>query len=365
MDMCNIVYVGKNRNGKARYWCVTHHAPASDRRGIKLRSCLAKQQKSRNHQDEFCLVPSDYAGGVALWGSTLAVYDTTPFPVTTGIHVHARKTEGGPKEIDRTFSSVKIKYNGHTTVFDADAAISYLCANVLNQGMEYVECPYCGSAHLDKDRYAVTPHKKHLCTSCGRYFYSKYKNIGNPIIHDKQMFGDEQIFREIVHPKRVLNIRQCDFPYGISLWGSTGAFLWTAKKHEEYGIHIHAYQENNLKPTIDETFDLVTIDGIALEVEPIRMYMVQKTLPFLQNRIAVVQCEKCGKALFDAGENAFTPSKSHICVHCGYTTVTHRKIISNPAVQVLEQLHQFSNLPLKNVCIEELYPDLRTGSYIF
>lgn len=364
MDMCNIVYVGKNRNGKARYWCLMHHAPASDRRGTKLKSCLAQQQHVHNKQEEFCLVPSNYEGGVALWGSTLAVYDTTLFPVSAGIHVHARKVEGGKKEIDKTFSSVKIKYNGHTAVIDADAAISYLCANVLRQNMEYIECPYCGAPHLDKDRYAVIPHKKHLCTSCGRYFFVQHNNIGNPIMRDKQMFGDEQIFRKIVKPKRTLTIKQCDFPYGISLWGSTGAFLWTAKKHEEYGIHVHAYQEDGLKPTIDETFDLVTIDGITLDVEPIRMYMVQKTLPFLQNRVTTIQCEKCGKNLFDEGRNAFTPRKDHVCPNCGCTTATHRKIISNPAVDVLDRLHHFSTLPRKSPRIQELYPGLAEGSYI-
>lgn len=364
MDTCNIVCVGKNRNGKARYWCTVHHAPASDRRGIKFKSCLAKHQKPHNTQKDFYLIPSDYAGGVALWGSTLAVYDTTSFPVTAGIHVHARKTEGGIKEIDKTFSGVKINYNGHTATFDADAAISYLCANVLNQDMEYIECPYCGAPHLDKDRYAVIPHKKHLCTYCGRYFYVNHSSIGNPIMRGKEMFGDEQIFRKIVEPKRALTIKQCDFPYGISLWGSTGAFLWTAKKQEEYGIHVHAYQEDSLKPTIDETFDLVTIDGITLDVELIRMYMVQKTLPFLQNRIIAMQCEKCGSDLFDEGTNAFTPRKSHICSNCGHTTVTHRKIISNPAVEVLDRLHHFSTLPRKSICIQDLYPGLAEGSYI-
>lgn len=358
MIECRIVNVGKGRNGKNRYWCIEHYAPAFDKNGNKLEKCRAKKRKIDVEDENFCIMPSDYPGGVALWGSTLAVYDTTPFPVTNGIHVHARKVVGGEKQIDRTFDSVKVIINGHIAMFSKEAAVYYLCANVLNQHMEYVDCPHCGSPHLDKDRYAVIPHKKHLCISCGHYFYTKSKCIGNPIVREKQVLGDDQIFRKIIHPNRSLEIMQRDFPYGISLWGSTGAFLWTAKKPEEYGIHVHAYKENTMKPSIDETYDMVTIDGITLNIEHIRMYMVQNTLPYLQNCLMVIKCKECGETLFDDGENAFIPSKQHICKKCGCVNITGKKIISNPAINTLNELSLFSGLPRKNICIQELYPDL-------
>ena len=51
MKKCNIVYAGKNRNGTDRYWCMTHHAPAGNGKGIKFHTCLAQSNPATDKSD--------------------------------------------------------------------------------------------------------------------------------------------------------------------------------------------------------------------------------------------------------------------------------------------------------------------------
>lgn len=304
MTSCNPQYVGKNRNGVPRYWCTVHHAPISDGKGNILEQCLSTYHKIPEcSENSLTIDPSDYSGGIALWGAALAVYETTQFGLDLGIHVHARKEVGGVKQIDKTFRYVHIKQGDATVSFDYLASISYLSANMLGHDMEYLTCPKCGAAHLDKDWFAANPHKRHLCSFCGHYFTRNSYSIGNPMIKAKEFFGDTQIHRKIVKPNRKLEIKQKDFPFGISIWGSNAALLWTSPKPEEYGIHVHAHAQNSIHPTIDETFDTVIIDGIHLDVETVRLYMVQKTLPFLREKIQVLRCPQCGSYHLDTGKD--------------------------------------------------------------
>ena len=359
MEKCKAEYVGKNRNGTSRYWCMTHHAPMSDNKGSLLEHCLASSFIiPETEENSLTISPTDYPGGIALWGAALAVYETTPYNLDLGIHVHARKEVGGQKQIDKTFRYVHVKHDNAVVSFDYLASISYLTSNMLEHEMEYLVCPKCGAPHLDKDWFAANPHKRHLCTNCGRNFYSQFLSIGNPMIKAKEIFGDTQIHREIVRPNRKLEIWQRDFPFGVSLWGSNAALLWTSPKTEEYGIHVHAHAEDSLRPTIDETYDSVTIDGIPLDVEMVRLYMVQKTLPFLNERICVLRCPKCKQYHLDVGEHSYTPHREHHCKQCGTVFTTHKKVIGNPMDDFIIELHKHSNLTLKSNSITDYYPGL-------
>ena len=358
MSSCNIVFVGKNRNGTNRYWCTTHHAPAYGKNGVQLEECLSTFKDFQRNKPSIDLNPEDYPGGIALWGCALSVYDTTDFKLEPGIHVHARREVGKEKEIDKTFGVVNVKLGNDYVSFNDLASISYLSSNILNHEMVYLECPHCGSPHLDKDWFAANPHKRHLCSACGRNFNAKEPNIGNPIMKAKSMFGDNEIHRSIVKPNRTLEISQEDFPYGISIWGSNAALLWTSPKTEEYGIHVHAFKENCLKPTIDETFDKVIIDGIELDMEQVRLFMVQNTLPYLKGRIAVLKCPQCGEKFFDQAESSYTPSNKHTCAKCGYLYNTRRKVISNPFIDIISELSQFTKLKAREKSIVTFYPDL-------
>ncbi len=358
---CKIVYVGKTRNGKPKFWCTEHHAPVLQEGEVTDSVCrFIKVVGNQNHESTlFTIDPQDYPGGIALWGAIPAVYDTTEFPLDFGIHVHARKEVGGKKVYDKTFARVAVNSPKGTVEFDSIAAVSYVFANIFNLPLDYVECNKCGFAHLDKDWFSVNAHKKHLCAGCGHEFYDTKSSVGNPIIKAKKIFGDDEVHRQVISPNRTLEIEQRDFPYGISIWGSNTAMLWTSPKTEEYGIHVHAYAIDSREPTIDETYDKVIIDGIELPVEQVRLYMVQQSLPFLEKRIEALRCPFCQEMLFETGEDGCRPQTKHICRNCNEVIHSRRRVVSNPLEETLKQLEKYAVNPRKNLDLLKAYPTLQ------
>ena len=76
--------------------------------------------------------------------------------------------------------------------------------------------------------------------------------------------------------EKTLDIKQSEYPGGLQIWGSNPAFLWTSEKHEEEGIHIHAFKkEGQIEPDEDDTFREFTIDGIKLDPLMVRVLMAQ------------------------------------------------------------------------------------------
>jgi hypothetical protein len=142
-----------------------------------------------------------------------------------------------------------------------------------------------------------------------------------------------------------LEIRQEDYPGGIQIWGSNPAFIWTRKSIEEEGIHVHAFLEDTQHPDVDETYGEVTIDGITLDPEMVRLLMAQAVLPSLKERIATVACSRCGQEIFSQGELAFTPVTKHQCGNCNRGVTARgrlRKTVSNPLPVVLTRLATYS-----------------------
>ncbi len=39
-------------------------------------------------------------------------------------------------------------------------------------------CPYCNHQHIDEGKYAIKPHKIHLCFNCGKKFKVAKPTIG-------------------------------------------------------------------------------------------------------------------------------------------------------------------------------------------
>lgn len=358
MAECNINFIGKARNGINRYWCSIHQAPAYDKDGNQLEKCLeADNEVVMEDQDIFSITPRDYSGGVALWGAAPSIYDNTQLNMDFGIHVHARKEIGGIKQIDKTFKKVCVIDSSKKVYFDGLDAIAYSCGNIFRQNLEFVTCNHCGFPHLDKNWFSVNPHIKHKCSGCGRDFFMKYSTIGNPIMKSKELLNDNKINRDVVRPIRAISIKQSDFPKGLALWGSNCALVWTSPKSEEYGIHIHAYIDSDI-PTIDETYDNVTIDGLDLDIEQVRFLMVQNVLPFLKNKITYLECPICNEEHFDINDLAYTPHSEHVCYKCNHHFKTARKVIGNPMINTLKLLSKNSVAPLKNYDILDIFPRL-------
>jgi hypothetical protein len=138
-----------------------------------------------------------------------------------------------------------------------------------------------------------------------------------------------------------LDIKQSEYPGGIQIWGSNPAFLWTGDKHEEEGIHIHAFLEGQTEPEVDDTYREVTIDGILLDPVMVRVLMAQNVMPSLKGRVRSMDCPTCGHPGFDSGEAAYVSSRTHICSECGRQFPTPgrmRNAVANPLPVILAEL---------------------------
>jgi NAD-dependent SIR2 family protein deacetylase len=356
-DRCQIVDVGKRRDGGTRYWCLKHRADATAKYGKRARACRAAHVRPET-TDAFELDLDVYRGAVALWGAVPAVYDTTRLPLDQGIHVHARRSALDKKEIDGTFPRVKLRRadlpaSGVEVV--ALDAIYYMVSSVFGFGMRQVLCTHCGEAHLDRDWFSVHPHNRHLCAACGRTFSDSKRGVGNPIVGVRQALGVKA--HKTKRAKRRLTILQEEFPGGIQVWGSNPALVWTGNAAEEEGIHIHAFKDLTEEPDIDDTYSHVTIDGIELNPLMVRVLMAQNTLPHLRGRVQSLYCDHCGKAVFDKGATAFTPVGLRQCTRCTKSVRSRgrlRNTIGNPLPAVLENLAQHAPRPSQAVLLDLL-----------
>lgn len=342
-SQCDIVAVGKRRDGGTRYWCLKHRADATAKYGKRGSACRAANLEPERG-NVFALDLDIYRGPVALWGAVPAIYDTTRLPVDRGIHLHARKSIRDKKEIDATFSRVRVR--GSRLPPDglevaAIDAIYYMVSSVFAFEMKQVLCTHCGEPHLDRDWFSVHPHQRHLCAACGRKFKDIARGVGNPILGIRQAFGMKP--HKTTSANRTISITQSEFPGGIQVWGSNPALIWTAEAAEEEGIHLHAFKTQKNEPDVDETFSQVTIDGVELDPLMVRLLMAQNTLPHLKDRVQSLSCDHCAESVFSTGESGFTPLSSHECIRCGKTVASRgrfRKTIGNPLPAILRRLAQ-------------------------
>ncbi|WOB26412.1 MULTISPECIES: hypothetical protein [Xanthomonas] len=354
--VCEIIYVGKRRDGGSRFWCVSHHANATAKYGIAAEACVAAHDAPILPTESLDLDYKSFQGGIALWGSVPAVYDTTTLPTDRGIHVHARKLDGQSiKYIDKTYRRLRIPFSADLIssgwfVVDEIDAINYMISSVFGLTTATVICTHCGFEHLDRDWFAVHLHRKHQCHGCGRQFSDTYAGIGNPLAKLKSTI--ENCPRKQISAPRKINISQAQFPGGLQIWGSNPAILWTSENPEETGIHLHALsEEGEIEPKVDDTFESVTIDGVELDPDQIRYYMAQSAMPHLGGRVVALTCPACLTPHFDIGVWAYTPHIDHQCHKCSSVFQSRsqiKKVISNPFVAVRQYLAEYTSRVLRN-----------------
>lgn len=355
INQCDIRAENKLRNGYANWWCYTHFASARGEGGVKLDKCLKAEVSSISEDEKIFIDLDEYLGGVGIWGTLEAVFDTKRAISERGVHVHLRRKADLDKEVDKSFAEVYVKVPINTLFakanwvkIDEEIACAYTASVVFNRNIKVVKCKYCGREHIDSDYFSVHYHKKHFCTFCGRDFLDTEHGISNPVSGLQEMFKDKLEDREIKKVDRVLKINQRDYPGGIQIWGSNPAIIWTAKRPEESGMHVHLFKEKTGAPYSDDTYGYVEIDGIELDDQMVRYFMVQQSFPYLIKYIASLECPKCNKEHFDTGDNAMNPHKVHICEHCGnvFKDGTRFKgVVSNPIKKRLEKLKEnYKNL---------------------
>jgi hypothetical protein len=346
LQNCNIHNVGLARNGNARFWCRTHGANATGTGGIRLDVCEA-HDRIVLHSKVIDIDPSDYPGGVALWGAVAPVFDTTTNPEFSGVHLHARRGPNDPKSIDDTFDAVTVRYkrdllDSGSALIDADAAKAFYLSTFVGNEIECLFCTYCGNPHTDSDTFAINRHRRHLCHSCGRFFQADHKGISNPIA---LLRGRDEEWNRITDPlpsTLEIDLKQILYPGGIQIWASNPALLWLSDRPEESGLHVHAYDEVGAR-VVDDTYGIVSIDGIPIPVEQAAYLMAQQATPSLVGKIASLACGTCGISAFDTGKYAFEPRAERPCEACGASVAAatgKRPIVSNPLVRIFQSLKQ-------------------------
>jgi predicted RNA-binding Zn-ribbon protein involved in translation (DUF1610 family) len=294
--------------------------------------------------DVCVLNPKEYPGGIAIWGAVPPVYDTSRYSLDRGIHVHARKVPNGSKDIDRTYRNLRVAVETDLlTKLDLEVgeqeAIYHMVSRVFGKELKYVECTHCKHPHLDRDWFAVHPHKKHLCHGCGKKFSDDELGIGNPT-HILRSFIEGSSKRTEVCSLATLDIAQANYPGGIRIWGSNPAIAWTAEKPEESGIHVHAIGADG-QCVEDGTYKNVIIDNVKLDEDVIRYAMAYSAMPHISDRVVSFQCPDCGEYHLDRGELAFTPHEIHECESCStnFRAPGSLKLtIGNPMQYFCEQL---------------------------
>ncbi len=338
---CSVEQVGKQRNGRPRYWCTVHHASATGRYGARLSVCEAAYL-AHQPAEILELDPHDFPGGIALWGAVAPVYDTTGMPPESGIHVHARRQENH-KEIDGTYDAVRVKVRldlqeERQALINSEAAVNHYISRFLGREIRALPCPHCGELHLDKDYFAVKPHRRHLCHKCGRYFADDRRAVSNPIAAVRASLA--LATRETKRPERPLVLAQNEYPGGIQIWASNPAIVWTADRPEEEGLHVHALVGPG-RYALDETYSSVVIDGIVLDESQIQYLMAQSALSYLENKIVSLSCPHCSASHFDKDDRAFFPHVEHDCEACGCRFPTpgrRRLVVSNPFLETRQRL---------------------------
>jgi hypothetical protein len=341
---CEIVSVGKRRNGSARFWCLRHRADATEKYGRPAKTCRNAGQRPIDPKDILTLDLDEYVGGIALWGASPPIYDTTVLPLERGIHVHARPEADAAKEIDFSFAVVKIVGSivpeGGILISEADA-VHFMTSSVFDVKMSHIVCAHCGHPHLDADWFSTHAHSRHLCGACGRYFKDMRASVGNPICGVREACGVKA--PRLKNAPEKLAIEQSGYPGGIQIWGSSPALLWTSPTAESKGIHVHAFKTKKGPPAIDETFSAVVIDGVTLDPQQVRVLMAQRTLLSLRDRVAAIDCPECAAPVFENGHLAFMPQITHTCTKCGSCFSAKgrlRKTIGNPLLGILPLLAQ-------------------------
>lgn len=335
---CIIDAAIKKRNGDPYWWCHTHGKEVHAGNGDAPSHCSGADSAPICDDDVFELDLADYPGGVAAWGATppVATWGTGDRD-EGGVHVHARATVNGTKAVDRSVTILRVISGDRSVDIDEESAKAYMITAIAGLENVVLQCPRCGWLHLDRDIFAIGPHRKHVCNRCGRSFWAHDLTISNPALAVRDLDGvgappPPRPARRHLHLSR-------EEVGGFAIWGSNPAIFWTFPHPESEGIHAHVWDVDG-DLIEDETFGAVTIDGNHLDPQLVRLLMAQQLLFGPSRRVDALQCPHCDQHHTDLAENAFVPTNHKVCSSCGrgFTTPGRRLMVSNPLVALLRDL---------------------------
>lgn len=287
---CDIVAAGKMRNGKDRWWCRTHQRHWGTKADIADAAAHGVMRCSNHGQLMSYVVDPEHINiqehaEVGIWCSMppALTHKGEPGPRRPKIHVHVRNAPGAEKVVDRDYKALSLHYNASNSLFGSSeitkvhltppSALEFVLALESGKQMDCINCKDCGYPHLDLGEFARKEHTKHLCGNCGRdNTWSANPIASTPLkpLHDQ--FSKAGSYVDV---DGVIDLDQYPgLPFQI--WASTPAVLWTAKRAQERGIHVHVYKDG--KYLVDDTFGTVLLNRKPLERTALLDKMVAKSI---------------------------------------------------------------------------------------
>ena len=326
---CDIRYEVLKRSGKPNWWCHTHGMDSSAPDGNPLETCPGVWFEPVPDERQVDLdLEHDF---VAIWGVVPPGIQIGPDMGERGkIHVHRRLTPDGPKDIDGTYDIVRLHHGDSSLVVEGKAAVAYSISELCDRAISALECRHCGGLHIDEQKFAAFPHRKHLCNSCGRNFIdSSGPSVSNPLAgaHSQLELPPAP---EPLRPDRPLSLDSGTYRT-VMIWPSNTAIISTMTRAEETGFHVHAWNEECTQ-VLDDTYSSLSIDGVDIDESEFRVLTVQKALAH-GAPIQSLPCVQCGHSILDSNAGWIEPSTSHVCSACGGETKTRRKVFLNPLAE--------------------------------
>lgn len=285
---CDFVEAGKFRHGAIRMWCRTHQSHWGTKADLQAFEQFGELKCSDHNQPMNYIVSPQIIdleahGEIGIWCSMPPALSSNEIEQRSPlIHVHIRNSAEDAKAIDKDFPAVSLIYNQKIGLFSNDeisrvnltppAAFEFVKALEQDRRMDCINCTACGFPHLDMGDFATTPHRKHFCGNCGRdSTWSKEPIVSTPLqpLHSRYSSA-----KAPVSPDRSLNIddyKGCTY----TVWASTPAIVWTAKRPEEYGIHVHIHDGE--RRVVDDTFGEVILKGEKLQRSVLIEKMMERT----------------------------------------------------------------------------------------
>lgn len=287
---CDMVGAGKMRNGAPRWWCRTHQAHWGTKADIAAAHASGTLLCS-NHEQLMSFVvdpPSlrlDQHAEVGVWCSMPPALTSAGATMMRRpkIHAHVRNEVAGKKVLDGDVEALTVRYGAHgdlyagtdlTTVhITPPAAFEFVTALEEDRPLGFIACRDCGAPHLDLGEFGRVAHTKHLCSNCGRDgIRSRQPMASTPLkpLHDQYL--TEPAFVDV---DRVLDI-DAHPGAAFAIWASTPAVLWTSRRPQERGIHVHLSLDG--KRVYDDTYGSDIYRGEQLQRADLLATMIANSI---------------------------------------------------------------------------------------
>ena len=169
-------------DGKKKYYCKTHRAPAFDNNNQKLEECLSKNKEAFNN---IINMNKEEIKEIVL------IYPNLLENVKGKIIINGKEV-----------GILKIQ----DSIFEVRDFGGIMLSLLNNIELKEEKCPLCNHIHSDDGMFAYKPHDTHLCMYCGNLFSVSEKNVGNEL---------STIFKIELNDKKINIKEKCMLKYNV------------------------------------------------------------------------------------------------------------------------------------------------------